>query len=70
MNSDRIIQTTMPHACPTCKAQPGDRCNVRRGDRVAHFTRQDRYRRSVFRIRRNGPWGATPEERRYYGGRA
>lgn len=49
----QIIADTLPFSCPTCKAQAGERCNVRRGDRVAHLARQDKYIWNLYRLRRD-----------------
>ncbi|MGX1857359.1 zinc finger domain-containing protein [Dietzia sp. NPDC055340] len=50
---EKFIADTLPFSCPTCKAHPGERCNVRRGDRVAHLARQDKYIRNLYRLRRD-----------------
>lgn len=50
---EKIIADTLPFTCPTCKAQAGERCNVRRGDRVVHLARQDKYIRHLYRLRRD-----------------
>lgn len=49
----RMIADTLPFTCPTCGADKGERCNVRRGDRVAHLARQDKHIRALYGIRRN-----------------
>lgn len=48
----QIVADTLPFTCPTCNAQAGERCNVRRGDRVAHLARQDKYIRDLYSPRR------------------
>lgn len=58
-------QYTIAHRCPTCRAEPGDPCIIRRGQRTFHCARQDagmrHYRRDVGRA----PWpeDRTPGER-------
>lgn len=43
----------LPYTCPTCKAQAWERCNVQRGNRVAHLARQDKARHRELRARMN-----------------
>ncbi|MCD2262450.1 hypothetical protein K3888_07010 [Dietzia aurantiaca] len=57
----QIIADTLPFSCPTCHAQAGERCNVRRGDRVVHLARHDKHIWNLYQVGRR-PAQPSPME--------